>query len=113
MQAVFELADKEVVHRDLKTENIIIKGIENTRRSADGKGVWTPNIEISPSQVYLTDFGFALDLKKKTQFQVGVGSLSLSPEQAKLQAYNENIQNTKADVYCCGMVFYEMYFIMT
>ena len=113
MQAVAELADRDIVHRDLKPENIIIKGIDNSRRSADGKSIWAPNIEISPSQVYLTDFGFSLDLKKKSQLPVGLGTLSLSPEQAKLQAFAENAQNTKADVYCCGIVFYEMYFTLT
>jgi serine/threonine protein kinase len=107
MQAVTELAERDIVHRDLKPENIIIKGVDNTRRSPDGRNVWAPNLEISPSQVFLTDFGFSLDLKKKTQLPIG-GVLALSPEQAKLQAFSDNALNTKADVYCCGIIFYEM-----
>lgn len=113
MQAVTELSERDIIHRDLKSENIIIKGIDNSRRSADGVGIWAPNIEISPNQVYLTDFGFSLDLKKKSQLQIGIGNPSLSPEQTKLQAFSDNAQSTKADVYCCGVVFYEMYFLLT
>lgn len=109
MQAAAELADRDIVHRDLKPENILIKGVDNTRRSNDGKSIWAPNIDITPSQVYVIDFGFGLDLKKKNTVAINSSSLTMSPEQAKLQAVADAAQNTKADMFCCGLIFYEMY----
>lgn len=74
-----------IVHRDLKPENILLEG----------------------DQVYVADFGIALqqDDVRLTQLGVCVGTPQyMSPEQAA----GDEVLDSRSDVYSLGVVLYEM-----
>ena len=70
-----------IIHRDLKTSNILIKN----------------------GQIKLADFGLSTFLNNK-KFEAGIGTENYSsPEQM-----NSNFYNEKTDIFSLGLIFYEI-----
>lgn len=84
VRAVKYIHDRNIIHRDIKSANMLLK---------------------SDFTVKLSDFGFASFLKNhNTQEKFNVGSpLYMSPE---AQAYQQH--SVKSDTWALGMILYEM-----
>lgn len=84
MKGLSQLHSKKILHRDLKTENILYK-----------QGVWK-----------LSDFGIAirLDDEEKTETILGT-PYYLAPEVLSNEQYSY-----KVDIWCFGIILFEMFF---
>ena len=79
--------ERPIAHRDLKTDNILVKQTE------DGK-----------DRVLVTDFGLAIEVDTLLGWVQSGGDLAyLAPE-----SFSRNIASPQSDVYMLGLVFYEM-----
>ena len=78
------LYEHHIIHRDIKPENILIKN-----------GV-----------LKLGDFGFCKRLSSNELTQTSLGSpLYMAPE-----VLNNDVYSTKADIWSCGIVLYQIFF---
>ncbi|MBI2335743.1 MAG: sigma 54-interacting transcriptional regulator [Deltaproteobacteria bacterium] len=88
------LHDQHVIHRDLKTHNILVGKIHR-ENEADEK---------NRLQLKVIDFGLATLLSTQALGSTPVGSLdTMAPEILQGKAYDH-----RADLYSLGVVFYEM-----
>jgi len=79
--------ERPIAHRDLKTDNILVKQTE------DGK-----------DRVMVTDFGLAIEVDTLLGWVQSGGDLAyLAPE-----SFSHNIASPQSDVYMLGLIFYEM-----
>lgn len=85
INAYKSLYENNIVHRDIKTDNIFFK---------DGK-------------LKLADFGFSKRLKYQDDLmQTSLGSpLYMAPE-----VLNNDVYGSKADLWSCGIILYQMLF---
>lgn len=85
IDAYRSLYENNIVHRDIKTDNILIK--ENV--------------------IKLADFGFSKTLKYQDDLmQTSLGSpLYMAPE-----VLNNDVYSSKADLWSCAIILYQMLF---
>lgn len=106
-RALREIHHNNIIHRDLKSENIIITSkrsrlSSNTRSLSDllsGSGPLIDNVKVM-------DFGLARSMSAQTLTKVGTiaGTIAyMSPQQALGRKIDE-----RADIYSLGIVLYEM-----
>jgi len=89
VQSLVQLHQFNIVHRDLKAENILVFG---------------QDINFSNIQLKLSDFDRAIYLPKNEYLEKPVGSLlHMAPELLAWQAYNH-----KADIYAFAMLLFEL-----
>ena len=104
MDAICYLHDKKILHRDLKSDNILINyDDENDRR----------NNNIIKGTIKIIDFGFARYLKKEELAFSALGSpINMDPgilkKLNKVSDYKEYGYDEKADIWSLGTICYEL-----
>lgn len=100
VNALIFIHDKNVAHNDLKPDNILLKGRDNSRNSFD---------------VRISDFGSALRLDNPNRkYRIrGITILYASPEYI-LSCFNEeensSMVSLKNDIWSLGLILYEFFF---
>ncbi|KAF0980416.1 hypothetical protein FDP41_013630 [Naegleria fowleri] len=92
MDALCELHSRNVIHRDVKPQNILIEKIEK-----DNKGA------ITRLKVLLCDFGLSKSLIESKAFSVSGTINYMSPEAQLNQGYG-----VKTDIWSAGVVLYQL-----
>jgi serine/threonine-protein kinase len=77
-----------VIHRDIKPENLILEPTGNAK---------------------LMDFGIARPVVRATPGQTQAGFIVGTPQYLSPEQLQGREPDTRADIYSCGMLFYEMF----
>ncbi|CDW79963.1 UNKNOWN [Stylonychia lemnae] len=100
LEGLNHIHDKDFIHRDLKTDNILIS--VNNALSVDSY----TNLDSIGYEVKIIDFGLSTSHKVLSFEQIddNIGTLVyMAPEQAKSKSYGKRI-----DVWACGIIMYQL-----
>ncbi|EGR28201.1 hypothetical protein IMG5_181300 [Ichthyophthirius multifiliis] len=101
LQALVYLQEKNIIHRDIKPDNILFKKIVNKQKNTE---------QLS---ALFVDFGLSTksNLKEYLYYKCGTPGY-ISPEIIQQKSGNKEAQSTQSDMFQLGVVLYNMYILL-